>query len=858
MKAAQLGISDSVSGYIGQLDAATNKTHGFNLATMGARRELLVLAHEASQGNWTKFGGSLGVLAERTDALSAILSAAGLGVGLFAAAVTFVGYEIYKTVTAIDSLNKSSVATNGYLGLTKDQLTAMAEGLSSANGGLVEVSATMATLIGSGRVSADTLAELTGVVTQFGKDTGLTAEKAAEAFVKMIEDPKKGIDELQSKYHTFSAAQIEVIEGYIKTGDTAQATKAFIDAVAESQSRMAKEGTQEVGLLTRIWQSFADAAKQAGDNFDRMGVAASNTQKLTDATQRQAAAARNLAQAKAMPFGNVSSAQQEMDAANAQVAGLQKVHAAQQKAADDNKQRAKGGDAQIALNNYLNDSSHAGPGKQRDIEIAAENAKFAKLKDVVDKGSKEYQQALKDHYEAIDTINAQYAKKTKPHATYTNQGGINAAIAQTNADNASLESQRKLALSQAKADYDTGNKSYEQYYAQVHDTNTKILNEELANAEKRAQLAAGKKEQTALISAQKEIQRITDERTKSDQAYTDAIALHAEKRADNVAKFAAQQASIQAKQQHGFDSKNATQFMTPLQASTYTAQQQLYETYLQNVKALNDKYEFTPNADKLQQAQELQNLQESYTKQQAALAGQLAEEQSVRDSYSNQIQLSLTKIAGDGQTNAQLVGDAFTSVWQTSANALEQFVTTGKGNFSQFASSVIADMAKIALQAAETQIFSSILGSFGGGNAGGVANGVTSFAGAFHLAGGGGVSGSGTSTSDSIPAMLSNGEYVINAASTKKYSGLLAAINSGNLGHFASGGAVGTVASSSTSAASGNSPVSVTVNNNGGNGLSDSDAADLHATVQAFVDKRMAQKMRGQGGYAYQMKYGQI
>jgi lambda family phage tail tape measure protein len=421
-----------------------------------------------------------------------------------------------------------------------------------------------------------------------------------------------------------------------------------------------------------------------------------------------------------------------------------------------------------------------------------------------------------------------------------------------------LESQRKLALSQAKADYDTGNKSYEQYYAQVHDTNTKILNEELANAEKRAQLAAGKKEQTALISAQKEIQRITDERTKSDQAYTDAIALHAEKRADNVAKFAAQQASIQAKQQQGYNDKNATQFMSPLQASTYTAQQQLYETYLQNVKALNDKYEFTPNADKLQQAQELQNLQESYTKQQAALAGQLAQEQTVRDSYSNQMQLSLTKIAGDGQTNAQLVGDAFTSVWQTSANALEQFVTTGKGNFSQFASSVIADMAKIALQAAETQIFSSILGSFGGGNAGGVANGVTSFAGAFHLAGGGGVSGSGTSTSDSIPAMLSNGEYVINAASTKKYSGLLAAINSGNLGHFASGGAVGTVASSSTSAASGNSPVSVTVNNNGGNGLSDSDAADLHATVQAFVDKRMAQKMRGQGGYAYQMKYGQI
>jgi hypothetical protein len=106
--------------------------------------------------------------------------------------------------------------------------------------------------------------------------------------------------------------------------------------------------------------------------------------------------------------------------------------------------------------------------------------------------------------------------------------------------------------------------------------------------------------------------------------------------------------------------------------------------------------------------------------------------------------------------------------------------------------------------------------------------------------------------------MLSNGEYVINAASTKKYSGLLAAINSGNLGHFASGGAVGSVASSSTSATSGNTPVSVTVNNSGGNQLDNKDAADMHAMITAFVDKRMAQKMRGQGGYSYQMKYGQI
>lgn len=48
--------------------------------------------------------------------------------------------------------------------------------------------------------------------------------------------------------------------------------------------------------------------------------------------------------------------------------------------------------------------------------------------------------------------------------------------------------------------------------------------------------------------------------------------------------------------------------------------------------------------------------------------------------------------------------------------------------------------------------------------------------------GGGPISGPGTGTSDSIPIMASNGEYMINAKSTAKYRGLIEAINSDRLG----------------------------------------------------------------------------
>jgi len=60
---------------------------------------------------------------------------------------------------------------------------------------------------------------------------------------------------------------------------------------------------------------------------------------------------------------------------------------------------------------------------------------------------------------------------------------------------------------------------------------------------------------------------------------------------------------------------------------------------------------------------------------------------------------------------------------------------------------------------------------------------------------GGAVSGAGTSTSDSIPARLSNGEFVVKAKQVKKYRPLINAINDDTVAHFAEGGLVGSIGS---------------------------------------------------------------
>lgn len=83
--------------------------------------------------------------------------------------------------------------------------------------------------------------------------------------------------------------------------------------------------------------------------------------------------------------------------------------------------------------------------------------------------------------------------------------------------------------------------------------------------------------------------------------------------------------------------------------------------------------------------------------------------------------------------------------------------------------------------------------------------------GAFGFASGGVVRGPGSGTSDSIPAMLSDGEYVINAQASAKHRALLDQINSGALARFANGGPVSIPRMAAARAGSGAGSVNISM-----------------------------------------------
>jgi hypothetical protein len=137
--------------------------------------------------------------------------------------------------------------------------------------------------------------------------------------------------------------------------------------------------------------------------------------------------------------------------------------------------------------------------------------------------------------------------------------------------------------------------------------------------------------------------------------------------------------------------------------------------------------------------------------------------------------------------------------------------------------------------------------------------GDASFIGPVLKADGGFISGPGSSRSDSIPARLSNGEFVINAHATSQNRALLEAINGGHLRGFADGGLASNVPSLPASTMIGGQTThispSIAVTVQGSPGASPADHARMgeaiaksaQASMLAMIGQEIRTQMRPGG-----------
>ena len=167
-------------------------------------------------------------------------------------------------------------------------------------------------------------------------------------------------------------------------------------------------------------------------------------------------------------------------------------------------------------------------------------------------------------------------------------------------------------------------------------------------------------------------------------------------------------------------------------------------------------------------------------------------------------QQKINTISKIQQTSNQLAKDF--------SSAMTDWIT-GAQSFGDAMKSILKQLIAQLIQAA---IYATIVAACTGGGGGFAARWSSAFG--KGLATGGSVDGPGTGTSDSIPAMLSNGEYVLNAQAVDRLGvPFLNGLNTGRLRGFSSGGLVGSGGNSNYKAEHANSSgqaqgVSLTMN----------------------------------------------
>ena len=200
-------------------------------------------------------------------------------------------------------------------------------------------------------------------------------------------------------------------------------------------------------------------------------------------------------------------------------------------------------------------------------------------------------------------------------------------------------------------------------------------------------------------------------------------------------------------------------------------------------------------------------------------------------------------------TMRQAMENATVQTFDKMGDALADFVATGKLDFRSLTVSILQDLSKMLIKMALFNAMKAAMGAWGGGGFrdGGMVQ---------QFSNGGAVWGAGTSTSDSIPALLSNGEFVVNAAATRRHRALLEAVNQNR---YASGGAVGKLpvmpAVPAFGVAAGGMTVNITINRDGTANADTSEdthvAKRLAEAIPAMIERWYADNVHRVGGRYY-------
>ncbi len=264
-QAVSMSSADGLAMLRSKADEATHALHNTGEATVGVRREMIVIAHEAVSGNFSRIPGSLMVLAERTTSLSTlwaniapIFSLATLGIVAAVSAVLALGVAMYQAHSQAETFNNSIRATGNFAGLTMGQMNGLAKSLGEGVGVSSGVAhASLSALAATGQLTAKSMVAVGDAALLYSKISGKSAEDVISQFSTIGAGVVKWVDTMRQSYQFVTVSQREHIRALEDQGHVQEALQEAMGIMSEGMKRQ----KAQIDAHKDAWDKLKDSIR---------------------------------------------------------------------------------------------------------------------------------------------------------------------------------------------------------------------------------------------------------------------------------------------------------------------------------------------------------------------------------------------------------------------------------------------------------------------------------------------------------------------------------------------------------------------------------------------------------------------
>ncbi|VVO93734.1 hypothetical protein PS732_02494 [Pseudomonas fluorescens] len=641
-----------------------------------------------------------------------------------AAAVGALTLAYYKGSQEADEYNKAIIFTGNAAGTSATQLASMAEQVSATVGTTGAAAEVLAKLAGNGKIASGSFEEITEAALQMEKATGKAIDETIAEFAKIAKDPVAAAKELNDQYNFLTASAYSQIVALKEQGNTIGAAKLLTDTYADTIKNRTGEVTANLGLIEGAWQKIKSAAAGALDATLDVGRTQSidsqiaNYQKILDG--------RKSGGFLSSFFGEELGANsQSTKFLEQQIVLLQKrkeeITAGAKADADRAKTERDGIDASLRLK-AISDSNLTNEEKRnklikeykRDVEaLRKANPNDPLVQDaVVTKTIQNIKDKNKDPKAATSTVNLTEFNDSKNQLSLILGEYKNAQKELEAAQKAGLVTQEDYLLKRQALlgnERDEVTTAYQSEISSLEAAKGKAstsaaqriqLDQKIADA--RANMVKAQKEADSELEviATNEQGRLAKQ-AQAIKVYTDAL---------DQQNVALRRAGGRAADGVGRgDRENAIN--GELNGIADRANQQ-------RLDLARDKADKARNMSAEEYQAKLDAINRSETDLSETVLSNYEQMSAAQSDWRNGATSAFSNYLESARNIAGQTRDLFTNAFSGMEDAVVNFAITGKGSFSDFTKSILADMARIATRQASSALLSSLVGAgasyFGG------------------------------------------------------------------------------------------------------------------------------------------------